>query len=117
MEERQGITSFSPLFDLLGPFSIVWGLPVDQFHLIYEGIVKEMLKRMFVNSTNKESRRFHRALSELYEGTRVFSETPRATRPLLLSTLKGNEYEVITLSVLIPFAVKILRNVEDNSEW
>ena len=95
----------------------MWGVPVDQFHLIFEGIVKEMMKRMFTNSGNKESRSFHRALSELYEGTRVFSETPRATGPLLLSTLKGHEYGFITLSVLIPFAVKILGNVESNSEW
>ncbi len=115
--ERQGITDFSPLFDLISPFSIVWGLPVDQFHLIFEGIVKEMLKRMFTNSTSKESRAFHRAFSDLYEGTKVFSETAHSTRPLLLSSLKGNEYEVLTLSVLIPFAVQILRNVEENSVW
>ncbi len=117
LEDRQGITTFSPLFDLLGPFSIVWGLPVDQFHLIFEGIVKEMLKRMFGNVSNKDSRAFHRSLSEMYEGTRVFSETPRATRPLLLSTLKGHEYGLITLSVLIPFAVRILGNVEEKTVW
>ena len=108
---------FSPLFDLQTPFDIVWGIPVDQFHLIFEGIVKEMLRRMFVARTTKVSRRFHRALSDMYRATRVFSETPRASRPLQLSSLKGNEYGVLTLSVMIPFAVKILKNVPEESNW
>ncbi len=117
LEERQGITAFSPLFDLQSPFDIVWGLPVDQFHLIFEGIVKEMLRRMFVARDTKESRRFHRGLSNLYRSTRVFSETARASRSLQLSSLKGNEYGVLTLSVMIPFAVKILKDVPEESHW
>ncbi len=117
IEERQGIIRFSPLFDLISAFNIVWGLPVDKFHLIFEGIVKEMMKRMFVGSSSAEARGFHRALSEMYQATRVFSETPRAARPLLLSSLKGHEYGLLTLSVLIPFALKVLKDVPEQSHW
>ncbi len=117
LEERQGITLFSPLFDLLTPFDIVWGLPVDQFHLIFEGIVKEMFRRMFTARSTKVSRRFHRALSDLYRATRVFTETPRPTKALVLSTLKGHEYGVLTFSVLIPFCIQILRDVPEESHW
>ncbi len=95
----------------------MWGLPVDQFHLIFEGIVKEMLKRMFINRGTIESRRFHRALSDMFRGTRVFSEIPRAARPLHLSSLKGNEYGVLALSVLIPFCVQILKDAPEDSHW
>ena len=72
---------------------------------------------MFVGKQTAESRAFHRALSDLYQATKVFSEIPRAARPLLLSSLKGHEYGVLALSVLIPFAVKVLKDVPETTHW
>ena len=106
--ESKGILEFSPLLDLQSDFDIIWNIPADQFHLLFEGICKECLRRMFVSETTRDSLDIHQSLSEMYQSTKVFSETPRRTGPLVLSTLKDHEYGFITFSVLIPFAVKIL---------
>ncbi len=115
-EERQGILEFSPLFDLQTCFDIVWDVNVDPFHLLFEGITKECMRRMFTAEKTGVSRSFHRLLSRLYERTDVFSETPKRTRPLISSTLKGHEYGLLTFSVLLPFALDTLRNVSAG-EW
>ncbi len=114
--ERQGIQDFSPLFDLQTCFNIVWDVNVDPFHLLFEGITKECMRRMFNAEKTKVSRAFHRLLSRIYEGTKVFTETPKRTRPLISSTLKGHEYGVLTFSVLLPFALDTMRNVTAG-EW
>ncbi len=71
---------------------------------------------MFTAEKTGVSRSFHRLLSRLYERTDVFSETPKRTRPLISSTLKGHEYGLLTFSVLLPFALDTLRNVSAG-EW
>ncbi len=116
LEERQGIQDFSPLFDLHSCFDIVWDVNVDPFHLLFEGITKECMRRMFSVEKTKVSRAFHRLLSRLYEGTKVFSETPKRTRPLVTATLKGHEYGVLTFSVLLPFVLDTMKNVTAG-EW
>ncbi len=115
-EERQGILEFSPLFDLQSCFDIVWDVNVDPFHLLFEGITKECMRRMFTAEKTKVSRSFHRLLSRLYENTKVFSETPKRTRAIVSSTLKGHEYGLLTFSVLLPFALDTMRNVSAG-EW
>ena len=111
IEEQQGILEFSPLFDLQGDFNVVWDVSLDPFHLLFEGNTKEMLRRMFGGEKTKESRAFHRLLSRMYENTKVFSEAPKRTSTLVLSNLKGHEYGLLTFSVLLPFALDIMRNV------
>ncbi len=63
---------------------------------------------MFVGETTRDSLDIHRGLSEMYQATKVFSETPRRSRALVWSTMKGHEYGFLTFSVLIPFARTIL---------
>ncbi len=63
---------------------------------------------MFIGETTRDSVDIHQRLSEMYQATKVFSETPRRTRPLVWSTMKGHEYGFLTFSVLIPFAANIL---------
>ncbi len=116
LEERQGIQDFSPLFDLLYDFDVVWDVSLDPFHLLFEGNTKEMMRRMFNGEKTKVSRAFHRLLSRLYENTKVFTETPKRTRTLVTAALKGHEYGLLTFSVLLPFGLDIMRNVTAG-EW
>ncbi len=116
LEERQGLQEFSPLFDLQTCFDIVWDVNVDPFHLLFEGITKECLRRMFTAEKTQVSRAFHRLLSRLYESTKVFSEAPKRTKALVFSSLKGHEYGLLTFSVLLPFALDTMRNVSAG-EW
>ncbi len=47
LAERHGIQDFSPLFDLLYDFDVVWDISLDRFHLLFEGNTKKMMRRMF----------------------------------------------------------------------
>ncbi len=116
LEERQGIQDFSPLFDLLYDFDVVWDVSLDPFHLLFEGNTKEMMRRMFTGEKTQVSRAFHRLLSRTYENTKVFTETPKRTRTLVSGTLKGHEYGLLTFSVLLPFCLDTMRNVTAG-EW
>ncbi len=106
--ECNGILGFSPLLDLQSDFDIVYDIPADQFHLLFKGMCKEMMRRMFTGETTRDSLDIHRSLSEIFQSTKVFSETPRKTRPLVWSTLKGHEYGLITFSLIIPLALAVL---------
>ncbi len=111
--ECHGILGFSPLLDLQSDFDIVYDIPADQFHLLFEGMCREMMRRMFIAETTRDSMDIHRALSDIFQATKVFSETPRKTRPLVWSTLKGHEYGLITFSLTIPLALDVLEPAVD----
>ena len=51
VDERRGINQLSPLLDMQSGLDIVWGLPIDEFHILHEGITKQMLKVLFLSSS------------------------------------------------------------------
>ena len=106
--------AFSPLFDLICPFDIIWCLPLDPFHLLFEGIAKEMLKRLFSKRNTAVSRDFFQQLSDLYKAMKVFSETPRRTVSLVLSKLKGHEYQTLVFSVFPALLADIMVSETEN---
>ena len=86
----QGILGYSPLLDIPG-FNIVEDVPLDEFHLIREGITKFMMMRMFKQSTTPEAVRLYRRINRVYITTQVFSQCSRRTRTLArLPDFKGN---------------------------
>ncbi len=72
---------------------------------------------MFSGETTRDSMDIHRQLSEIFQATKVFSETPRKTRPLVWSTLKGHEYGLITFSLTIPLALDVLQPATEGIWW
>lgn len=111
-EEREGIVDFSPLLDLNTPFDIIWDMPAESFHLILEGLTKQMLIRMFASRNTKYSRHLLVTLSGAYKTLKVFSETARWGRSIVLSQLKGSELGVFTFSLLPAFAVDMIDSDE-----
>ena len=91
----KGVKADTPLYDLAG-FDIVWDLPIEEFHLLFEGLTKVMLDRMFVSSCTEKSRPIWKKLSTAYAEMAVFSETSRRTRPIMLHQFKGNSYKIST---------------------
>ncbi len=116
LQDRQGLQCFSPLFDLLHEIDIVWDLPPDIFHLLWEGITRDKLKRMFINRVNKISKGLLNDLSQAYRATRVFSETPRRPHAIHVKSLKGSELALITMSVF-PLLVERLMRSFDGGVW
>ncbi len=106
-EKRKGIIADSALYDF-PDLDFIWGLPIDVFHIAFEGITKLMLVRMFVTKSNKETRELLGMLSYYYEKMKVFTETPRKTRKLSVKQLKGNELAVLTFSVFPVLALNLL---------
>ncbi len=106
-DEKKGIVEDSAIYDL-PHVDYIWGLPLDVFHLCYEGITKLMLVRIFVKRKTKQAKRYLKSLNHYYTSMRVFSETPRRTRAISVKNLKGNELGVITLSVLPVLALNVI---------
>ncbi len=105
--ERKGVVADSALYDL-PLFDTIWMLPIDIFHIGYEGITKTMLYRMFGASSTRESRAILSQLNFLYKRMRVFSEAARKTRTIRPLQLKGSELALITFSALITLALEII---------
>ena len=89
----------TPLLDVPG-FDIVYDIPLEEFHLIKEGLTKKMLQRMGFFALNIDARRDKRVgtnyarqvlgkLNNAYCAMSVFSETSRRPRPLKLNQFKG----------------------------
>ena len=94
-----GVVEYTPLLDLEG-FDVVWNLPLEEFHLIKEGLTKKMLQRMGFFTINIDAPRKRRAeknttreimelFNKAYCTMAVFSETSRRPRPLKLHQFKG----------------------------
>ncbi len=88
----------------------IWGLPLDVFHLSFEGITKLMLSRMFCKRETKQSKRYLAQLNHYYMKMRVFSETARRSRKINVKNLKGNELGLITMSVLPVLALYVIED-------
>ena len=102
---RKGVVNDTPLLDVPN-FDVIWDVPLDEFHLIKEGLTKLMLDRMGFASLNIDGprrdgagRRHSHArevlikLNHAYCNMAVFSETCRRPRPLKLGQLKGKFYQ------------------------
>lgn len=99
-KRTRGITDVSPLLHVQQPgFNIVLDVPVDAFHLLYEGVTKAILVRCFIKCQNFYSRTKFSELTLVYENTSVFSETARRPAPILVKQLKGNQLQTLTLAV------------------
>ena len=101
-EETRGIKEFSPLLDLPG-FDIIHDLPADGFHLLFEGICKQMMARLLDNKA-QDSALLLRKFGSMWRSTKVFSEHSRRTGYVQLSLMKGSEFGLITLVHLPSFA-------------
>ncbi len=105
---RKGVVADSALYDIDPPMDTIWMLPIDIFHIAFEGITKTMLTRMFVTRDTRESRAILMQLNYFYKRMRVFSESARRTRTIRPKQLKGSELAVITFSALITLALDII---------
>lgn len=80
-DTRKGIQTYTPLVDLRQPFDLVKDIPLDEFHLVREGMTKLMLLRMFDNQQRQAQQ-----VSEVFDGAladmKVLTEMPRRTRGL-----------------------------------
>ncbi len=75
-----GINAYSPLLELDGGFDIVNDIPIDQFHNIFEGIVKLSMTRLFRRNVVADQvlKRFNRRFVRM----RTFKDSPRKTRSI-----------------------------------
>ena len=103
----KGVKEYSPLHDVGDRFSIIWNLPTEEFHLCKEGVAKTIIKRLLEDSTSKTAKEIHARWSEIYERTKVFSETARRTRRIATGDMKGSEFGVVLFSAF-PSLVSIL---------
>ena len=125
VEGRKGIKGDTPLYDLKGDFDVVWDIPPESFHLISEGITKQILTRLIVKRQDKASDCLRQRLDEAYSSMRVFSEMSRRTSKLNVANLKGSDLTMMTLSVLPSLVVDLMTDedvtgkIPENStvEW
>ncbi len=80
VENTHGITGYSPLLDLNMDFNIVDDVPIDEFHIIKEGLVKQALTRLFLK--NAVSQDVLKAFNSKYMKMRTFKDFTRRTRTL-----------------------------------
>lgn len=77
----KGIKGYSPLLDLNNSFDIVKDVVPDEFHLVREGMTKQLLLRL-ANSKTQSFERVWSAFSDVYQDMRVFAELGWRTRSL-----------------------------------
>ncbi len=115
-EKRKGIIADSALYDF-PHLHFIWGLALDAFHLLFEGIAKRMLLRLFVARTDRETRQLLEELSYHYQKMAVFTETARKTRKISIKQLKGNELAVMTFSVFPYLSLQLMKEKKDDYWW
>ena len=106
-----GVKEYTPLYTIPRPFSVVWSVPVEQFHLLYEGLAKMFIVRLFIDSAPSESRDI---FAEWNQMTAVFSETPRRARKIT-GQMKGAEYAVMSFTAF-PTLVLLMQD-RDADYW
>ena len=83
-------------------------IPPESFHLISEGITKQILTGALVSAEDAASSALRQILSDEYESMTVFSEMSRRTAQLNVANLNGSDLNTITLSVLPALAVEFM---------
>ncbi len=101
---------YTPLLDLQTEFDVVWDMPPEEFHLIKEGVTKQILYRMFVNRESTTALGLLAALNQAYKNLQIFTETPRKPRNIDVLRMKGSEFGTIGMSVF-PVLFKDLMKV------
>lgn len=108
-EARQkGVLQYSPLLDLAYPFDLVQDVPLEEFHLLKEGITKKVLADIF-QSKSRHSASILEKFNRDYMKMRVFSQMSRRSRSLLhFSEFKGTSQIInrrVRVTVLMPWAL------------
>ncbi len=85
----------SPLHDVGPPFSIIHSVPLEEFHLLKEGLTKKIMQRLFEQSSTVHSRAIFSLWSEVMIRTPVFSEMSRRSGKLTTGQMKGSEFGLI----------------------
>ena len=104
----QGVNAYSPLNDVEAPFSIIWSLPLDPFHLIHEGLTKLMVSRLFEQCTAQENQNVLKAWNNAYSKVQVCSEMARRARNVDTGQMKGSELKTV-LYVGFPMLLKLMQ--------
>ena len=98
MIEKLGVTHYTPLYDIVRPFSVLWHIPLEEFHLIKEGLAKMIVHRMFESCKTAESRDIYFDWNLAFVATKVCSEISRCTRGINSQKMKGAELGVVVLT-------------------
>lgn len=107
--DAQGILNDTPLYDLPEPFDIVYSIPTESFHLLQVGIAKQIISRLFEDTSTAESRRIMLAWSTTYQTCAVFTETPRCSRKINTGRMNGSEMGVMVYSAF-PSLVQLMKD-------
>lgn len=84
--------------------------PYDEFHLLFEGLTKLIIKRLFEASNTNTSRAVMTRWREALDLTSTFSESARRPRKIETGKLKGSEFGFI-LHTGFPVLVDILEDI------
>ena len=84
--------------DLPEPFCPVTHMAPESFHLVFEGLTKLKIKRLFEDSNTIESGQVLDEWQFAIQDMFVFSETPRTTTEVKTGEMKGSEFGTIALS-------------------
>jgi hypothetical protein len=101
-EDRMGVKGYSSLIDLDG-FNLVWDLPIDSFHNVEQGILKQMMTKIFTKPKDTESREYVKELNAILLKTKVPFENSRRTRAINTVAWKQNEWSNIGLFISVSF--------------
>ncbi len=92
---KYGIVDYSPLMDLRQEFDIVMDIPLEEFHLIKEGLTKAMFNRV-LQGQSRAAKEVQEKFTEALDKVRVFSELPRRSRSLdQLGHFKGVKHVLL----------------------
>lgn len=106
-----GLKAWSPLHLLPQPFSFIFSVPPEEFHLIKEGLTKLIIRRLFESTSAAASQELLGRWSDIYESAQVFSETPRRTKAIQTSMMKGSELGYVAYAGF-PVLVDLLEDYE-----
>lgn len=90
---------------------MIWQAPPEVFHLLWEGLSKQIMQRLFTMTSKKANKTLLTALEDQYCDMKVLTEMPRCSRSLRINLLRGNELKVITMSVF-PALIDLLHSRE-----
>lgn len=86
----------------------------DVFHLVGEGVGKDILARLCQGSS-KRQKAFKQELSDSFVQTKLLHEIPRRTRALLPHQFKGSEVLGMTFYAFPNFAHNIMKSKEGDN--
>ncbi len=91
-------------------------MPAEPFHLLWEGITKQILVRLFVNRKSKETKALLRKTNAAFARMCVFKESPRKSRFISVLQMTGSELQTVAMSAFPYMANKLMRGLQ-GQEW